>query len=176
VDVCAEDLIKLFLCKQISPSLILAHSFGSDNKYLSYSFNIFYALCISLGGKVCLSYLSKVLGQSSQQGINLKPKDVWIIDSLPGRYSDLSDQKKDESVMKVFDAINKLPRYFPSRDWVISELKDRMGISSSIAQWLGTNVVDVVSPAKVCIHLLLKIVPLQLWRYNTHIFSFMNTF
>jgi pimeloyl-ACP methyl ester carboxylesterase len=108
---CANDLNKLF--HEQSPELVLAHS---------------------LGGKIALKYIELL----QDEGLPL-PENTWILDSLPGLYK--IEDNSDESVQRVISTLDRIPQYFESRKWVVSEIASH-GIPISIAQWLSTSVID----------------------------------
>eukprot|EP01038_Epipyxis_sp_PR26KG_P010881 gene10881-14603_t len=129
---CANDLINLWKSfanntypgnvqhKEVfidPPKIILAHSFG---------------------GKVALLYLKYLIDQNIQL-----PSDVWILDSIPGLYED-SLQNKSQSVLNILLIISRLPKIFPSKEWVISELRSK-GLSQTIILWIATNIIFDIS-------------------------------
>jgi predicted alpha/beta-fold hydrolase len=110
---CVLDLQHLFfseLPNNQTPDVLVGHSFG---------------------GKVVLQYL--------QSSVIRKPRDVWILDSLPGLFDDsVSGISDSESVMGIFDILQKLPKTFSSSTEAISLLVSK-GISKPVAQWLTIN-------------------------------------
>lgn len=96
----------------------------------------------SLGGKVALKYLEILYNEKK----NL-PTNTWILDSLPGKYT-FDDVKSDsQSVPKVIQCLDQITEPFESRKVVMDKLI-QMGISPSIAQWLGTSVIDTPDGSK----------------------------
>jgi len=114
IEKCAKDLKILFNHLNITPSILCGHSFG---------------------GKVALTYISNQI--KTNQPI---PKNTWIIDSIPGLHDTQIQSDNNQSVQKVFHALEVLPKVFISRDWMVSELQVH-DIPKPVAQWLGTNIV-----------------------------------
>lgn len=116
IEQCAYDL-KILIENEIgeTPQMLCAHS---------------------LGGKVALKYLNILYNQKKKL-----PTNTWILDSLPGKYT-FDDVKSDsQSVPRVIESLEQIKEPFESRKVVMDKLI-QMGISSSIAQWLGTSVID----------------------------------
>ena len=67
------------------------------------------------------------------------PATTWILDSMPGIYS--MDATKN-SVMVVLSVVQKIPKKFPSRDWLLEFLIKEHKLTKSLAQWLATNVIS----------------------------------
>lgn len=116
VAACANDIDHLISSTvKRTPDIVFAHSFG---------------------GKVAIKYVEEAL----QAGKPL-PKDIWILDSIPFKYTMQQDAtKKSQSVFYVFDVLRRMPRYFKSREWVVEELCYH-GLEKPIALWLATNIV-----------------------------------
>ena len=129
VQACAQDLSNLITDLDIKPQVMIAHSFG---------------------GKVILEYLKLILESNDNidninKNINL-PENIWILDSLPGPYNDSGNEA---SVSNVLEILQKLPRKFESRKWMISQLTERYQIPQPIALWLGTSVIpSIESPGQ----------------------------
>ncbi|GAQ90339.1 hypothetical protein KFL_006290040 [Klebsormidium nitens] len=85
----------------------------------------------SLGGKVALEY-AKVTAQAENEGA---PKQVWVLDSVPGAVP--SDDAKGD-VERVLDELHSLPEVIPSRKWLVERMKDR-GFSPGLSEWMGSN-------------------------------------
>lgn len=66
------------------------------------------------------------------------PATTWILDSMPGVYS--LDASKN-SVMGVLNVVQKIPKEFKSRDWLLNFLTKEHKLTKPLAQWLATNVV-----------------------------------
>lgn len=79
----------------------------------------------SLGGKVALELLK-----------HLKPKQAWILDSVPG-HVDIDDA----SVKRVLDAVEGLKLPISSRENLIDHLTKHLGFSVQLAHWLASNLV-----------------------------------
>jgi pimeloyl-ACP methyl ester carboxylesterase len=118
---CAQDLQDLFTTELSSqesavPTLLCGHS---------------------LSGKIVLNYLALL---SSQQ--RPLPLNSWILDSLPGPYETSTASSDSQSVAQILSILQTIPVPFPSRHLLIKSLIEQHHISSSIATWLGTSVID----------------------------------
>ncbi len=82
----------------------------------------------------------QLLKSRIDRGLSL-PKDVWILDSMPGPYQIDRKDGLSASVQHVFNTLSILPRVFPSSAYMINELISR-GIDKPVALWLATNIVD----------------------------------
>jgi pimeloyl-ACP methyl ester carboxylesterase len=93
----------------------------------------------SFGGKVVLMYAKLLCGEKRPL-----PKNIWIMDSLPGKYEEerlRHSDNKDRSVSQIISILRAMPRQFQSNQWAIDYLVTQ-GISKPIAQWLATSIVD----------------------------------
>ena len=135
VDSCARDLEQLLLSLQAHPRLLCSHSFG---------------------GKVALTYLRNRLDtfealSGSSESVQVRslmgmPRTTWILDSLPGIYApDLHDTNR-ESVFRIIKVLGTIPEEFESRSWFVNHLLNEHQIELPIAQWLGTGVVNNLTP------------------------------
>ena len=90
----------------------------------------------SFGGKVALSYISKLHEEDESLPLN-----TWIIDSLPGTYhrNSFAQNGDFESVFKVFEVLESLPTHFTSREEMVDSLCTSHGFEKSLALWLATN-------------------------------------
>jgi len=90
----------------------------------------------SFGGKVALSYISKLHEEDESLPLN-----TWILDSLPGTYqrNSLADNGDFESVFKVFEVLATLPTHFTTREEMVDSLCTSHGFEKSLALWLATN-------------------------------------
>lgn len=114
---CAKDLVELFDSMNISPDLLCGHSFG---------------------GKVALAYLQERI--SSKLHI---PSNIWVLDSLPGRYDlEMDRSSNSQSVVQVLEVLEKTPQIFFSRESVTQSFIE-LRVPKAIAQWLATNIVPI---------------------------------
>jgi pimeloyl-ACP methyl ester carboxylesterase len=159
VATCAEDIHNLLtsfhsdgLIREDTSVTLVAHSFG---------------------GKVALKYLElceKLRAADSSHAF--VPVDTWIVDSIPGAHrSNIAHFLEEQAgatvqtqrhaaaemgatniqVEKVLKCLYKLPRTFQSREWCIDALQSETHscrLPPSLAQWLGTSIVDVRTPNK----------------------------
>jgi len=115
---CAMDAERTFKHLGIDcPRIIFAHSFG---------------------GKVAL----QLLKHRFEQKMPL-PKHTWILDSLPGKYSQEQDKRRTkDSIFKVLELVASLPKTFASKEGMINMLLEK-GVERSVALWLATNIVPM---------------------------------
>ena len=109
----SEDVIHFLQEMNVHPTIVFAHSFG---------------------GKVALQLLDIQLKSSSPI-----PAHTWILDSVPGKYSD-KDHHSPNSVSNIINTIRNMPTKFSSRDAMMRDIQSR-DISVNISTWLGTNMV-----------------------------------
>ncbi|PHT71090.1 hypothetical protein T459_26194 [Capsicum annuum] len=88
----------------------------------------------SMGGKVALQYAEScsrgVYGQSS-----LLPKQLWVLDSVPGK---VNPDNSNREVEKVMQTLQSLPSSIPSRRWLVDHML-KLGFSKALSEWLGSN-------------------------------------
>lgn len=89
----------------------------------------------SFGGKVVLQYLKMLIIAKSHL-----PHHVWVLDSLPGLYEKNLDLSHQHSVLNIMQILKELPKDFESKRWIENYLLSK-GISQSVVQWLGGNVI-----------------------------------
>ena len=111
----AEDVSVFLSDKGIQPTIVFAHSFG---------------------GKVAIRFVDTHLKKAFPI-----PAHTWILDSIPGRYSD-KGHNSPNTVSNIIDSIREMPKQFPSREKMIKDIQNK-GISINIATWLGTNMVPL---------------------------------
>ncbi|XP_065857746.1 uncharacterized protein [Euphorbia lathyris] len=88
----------------------------------------------SMGGKVALQFAQSCAGGDYGESVAL-PKQLWILDSLPG---EVSPENSDGEVEKVLKTLQSLPSSFPSRRWLVNHIIE-LGFSKTLAEWIGTN-------------------------------------
>jgi len=81
----------------------------------------------SFGGKVAIEY-------ARQQPARLE--QVWVLDSLPGAQP---AGIEDSEIIRVMNAVRSVPMPATSRRDVTSHLVQQCGLSSGLAEWMGTN-------------------------------------
>ncbi|XP_008243517.1 PREDICTED: protein ABHD11-like isoform X1 [Prunus mume] len=88
----------------------------------------------SFGGKVALQFAqSCVLGH---YGDSAKvPKQLWVLDSLPG---EVNPENRNKEVERVLHTLQSLPSSVPSRKWLMNHLTE-LGFSKSLSHWIGSN-------------------------------------
>lgn len=93
----------------------------------------------SLGGKVVLEFAQKAAMGS--YGVVNPPKQLWILDSVPG---EVPTQNSDGEVERVLAILKGLPKPIPSRRWLADYFVEK-GFSKGLADWLGSNLKRVSS-------------------------------
>jgi pimeloyl-ACP methyl ester carboxylesterase len=117
VDSTAVDLKRLMNHLNISPDVIIGHSFG---------------------GKVALGYV-----QLCQEIGDDLPSAAWIIDSLPRTLQSASpSNNNDESVTRVIGILRSIKLPIPSRDSLVNILVSH-GLSKGLGMWMTTNISPV---------------------------------
>lgn len=81
----------------------------------------------SFGGKVALEF--------ARQGLSSALAQVWVLDSLPGAPADPGDSE----ITRVIAAVRSVPMPAASRRDVTESLVQHSGLSSGLAEWMGTN-------------------------------------
>lgn len=81
----------------------------------------------SFGGKVALEFARQELSGKLQQ--------VWVLDSLPGVHL----TPDDSEITRVIAAVRAVPMPAPTRRAVTEHLTRESGLSSGLAEWMGTN-------------------------------------
>lgn len=76
----------------------------------------------SLGGKVCLEVSQQLM--QSQTGPMPPPRQVWALDTRPGRVAGGAGGLTDD-VEKVLDTVQGIPLPVPSREWLYDYLHQR---------------------------------------------------
>jgi len=87
----------------------------------------------SFGGRVALEYLDLLLDENARREV-CAPKSAWILDSVPGH--------AHSGVRNVIRAVSSVPQPIPSKKELVQNLTD-LGIESSIALWMTTNLVQL---------------------------------
>ncbi|KAL2611154.1 hypothetical protein R1flu_022846 [Riccia fluitans] len=103
--------------------LIKTSSFGWPDIVISHS----------MGGKVALEYSSKAA--AGYYGDALQPKQLWVLDTIPGKIPVVNDFGEVEHVLSTIEG---LPDPLPSRRWLVDYMLEK-GHSRSLAEWLGSN-------------------------------------
>ncbi|KAG2686640.1 hypothetical protein I3843_09G015900 [Carya illinoinensis] len=88
----------------------------------------------SLGGKVALQFSESCARGDYGESIAL-PKQLWVLDSVPG---EVSPENSDAEVEKVLLTLQGLPSSIPSRKWLVSHMIE-LGFSKSLSEWIGSN-------------------------------------
>ncbi|WCJ34280.1 alpha/beta-Hydrolases superfamily protein [Euphorbia peplus] len=88
----------------------------------------------SMGGKVALQFAQSCAAGHYGDSVAL-PKQLWILDSVPG---EVTPENSDGQVEKVLKTLQSLPSSFPSRRWLVNHIIE-LGFSKSLAEWIGTN-------------------------------------
>lgn len=103
----------------------------------------------SLGGKIALRVLSKIVERDGLNGLNasspqrttLPRAQWWTLDTVP---SGVASKADPHGVRKVIDAVAKLPTQFESREELKSLLLGNGNtFPKDLVDWLGTNLVPV---------------------------------
>ncbi|GAB4833363.1 hypothetical protein Ancab_031606 [Ancistrocladus abbreviatus] len=88
----------------------------------------------SMGGKVALQLADSCRNGDYGGSVEL-PKQLWILDSVPGT---LSPENSDGEVEKVLQTLQSLPSPIPSRRWLVDHML-KLGFSKSLSEWIGSN-------------------------------------
>ncbi|CAH9127771.1 unnamed protein product [Cuscuta epithymum] len=88
----------------------------------------------SMGGKVSMQFAQSCSRGDYGQSAEL-PKQVWILDSVPGK---VGRDNSDGEVEKVLHTLKGLPSSIPSRKWLVDSLL-KLGFSKALSEWLGSN-------------------------------------
>ncbi|CAM6017838.1 unnamed protein product [Sphagnum balticum] len=88
----------------------------------------------SLGGKVVLDFTQNAAAGSYGPAV-LLPKQVWVLDSVPG---EVETENSDGEVERVLAALQSMPHPIPSRRWLTNRMQE-LGFSKSFADWMGSN-------------------------------------
>lgn len=88
----------------------------------------------SMGGKVALQFAESCARGDYGDSVSL-PKQLWILDSVPG---EVSPESSDGEVEKVLQTLQSLPSSFPSRKWLVNHMIE-LGFSKSLSEWIGSN-------------------------------------
>lgn len=143
---CAYDLIHLLQHENIkSPHMLFAHSF-SGKVALKYLIEIEHINSYSNSSRSSLLSSSSSTTATSSSRTLFPPSHTWIIDSIPRKYkeddaSSSSSSTSKDSVIHVFEVLNKLPLVFKSKEWMMNELINNHLIEKGVALWLATNIV-----------------------------------
>ncbi|XP_050226424.1 uncharacterized protein LOC126676294 [Mercurialis annua] len=88
----------------------------------------------SMGGKVALQFALSCARGDYGHSVSL-PKQLWVLDSVPG---EVSPESSDGDVEKVLKTLQGLPPSVPSRRWLVNHMIE-LGFSKSLSEWLGSN-------------------------------------
>ncbi|KAJ4890082.1 AB hydrolase-1 domain-containing protein [Raphanus sativus] len=88
----------------------------------------------SLGGKVALQFLESC-ARGDYGASASPPKQVWVLDSVPG---EVKAEHSDGEVEKVLKTLQSLPSPIPSRKWLVDHMVE-LGFSRSLSEWIGSN-------------------------------------
>ncbi|KDP37331.1 hypothetical protein JCGZ_06785 [Jatropha curcas] len=88
----------------------------------------------SLGGKVALQFAQSCARGDYGDSVAL-PKQLWVLDSVPG---EASMKNSDGEVEKVLKTLQSLPSSLPSRKWLVNHMIE-LGFSKSLSEWIGSN-------------------------------------
>lgn len=88
----------------------------------------------SLGGKVALQFARSCAQGDYGDSVQL-PKQLWVLDSVPGK---VSSENSDGEVEKVLQTLQHLPASIPSRKWLVDHMI-KLGFSKSLSDWIGSN-------------------------------------
>ncbi|CAI0430079.1 unnamed protein product [Linum tenue] len=89
----------------------------------------------SMGGKVALQFAESCARGDYGDSATL-PKQLWVLDSVPGK---VSTDNSDGEVEKVLKTLQSLPSSIPSRSWLVNHMVE-LGFSKSLSEWIGTNI------------------------------------
>ncbi|KAI3514262.1 hypothetical protein L1887_12582 [Cichorium endivia] len=85
----------------------------------------------SLGGKVALQHALSCAQGDYGDSAKL-PKQVWVLDSVPGKVENKSQYQELE---KALHALLTLPSPIPSQEWLVSYMID-LGFSKFLSEWI----------------------------------------
>ncbi|KAJ8899557.1 hypothetical protein K2173_018531 [Erythroxylum novogranatense] len=88
----------------------------------------------SMGGKVALQFAQSCARGDYGQSV-VFPKQLWVLDSVPG---EVSTENSDGEVEKVLKTLQSLPSTVPSRRWLVNRMIE-LGFSKSLSGWMGSN-------------------------------------
>ncbi|EEF32059.1 valacyclovir hydrolase, putative [Ricinus communis] len=88
----------------------------------------------SMGGKVALQFANSCARGDYGQSVAF-PKQLWVLDSVPG---EVSPENSDGDVEKVLKTLQSLPSSLPSRKWLVNHMIE-LGFSKSLSEWIGSN-------------------------------------
>ncbi|KAF2307650.1 hypothetical protein GH714_030593 [Hevea brasiliensis] len=88
----------------------------------------------SMGGKVALQFAQSCSRGDYGESVAL-PKQLWVLDSVPG---EVSSENSDGEVEKVLKTLQSLPASLPSRKWLVNHMIE-LGFSKSLSEWIGSN-------------------------------------
>ncbi|TYI32773.1 hypothetical protein ES332_A04G086600v1 [Gossypium tomentosum] len=88
----------------------------------------------SMGGKVALQFAKSCGNRDYGENVKL-PKQLWVLDSVPG---EVTSDNSDGEVEKVLQTLQSLPSTVPSRKWLVNHMLE-LGFSKSLSEWVGTN-------------------------------------
>ncbi|XP_078441133.1 alpha/beta-Hydrolases superfamily protein [Wolffia australiana] len=88
----------------------------------------------SMGGKVALEFAKSCAGGDYGVSVAL-PKQLWVLDSVPGEVVTENIDGEVEGVLKI---LRSLPPWLPSRKWVVDHMVHH-GFSKSLSEWIASN-------------------------------------
>ncbi|XP_057777961.1 uncharacterized protein LOC130996679 [Salvia miltiorrhiza] len=88
----------------------------------------------SMGGKIALEFVQSCANGDYGHNASL-PKQLWVLDSVPGNLISRNDEGEVEKVLQV---LQSLPREIPSRKWLVDHML-KLGFSKSLSEWMGSN-------------------------------------
>jgi pimeloyl-ACP methyl ester carboxylesterase len=88
----------------------------------------------SMGGKVALQFAKSCSNGDYGDSVQL-PKQVWVLDSVPGKVRIDNSEGEVEKVLKV---LQNLSSTIPSRKWLVDYMLN-LGFSKSLSDWIGSN-------------------------------------
>lgn len=106
---CAADLRTLAERLDRAPHVVIGHSFG---------------------GKVAL----ELARQEAEQGARTL-RQLWVLDAVPGSQG----AGTDSEISRMIRAVRSVPVPAESRSAVITHLRQEVGLSNGVAQWMATN-------------------------------------
>lgn len=109
---CAKDLEVLARHLNVSPRVLIGHSFG---------------------GKVAMQFALHA-EQSKLPGA-AKLEQIWVLDSVPGAQA----ETEDSEVSHVIRAVRSVPMPAQSRKEVVDHLTQSASLPGGLAEWMATN-------------------------------------
>lgn len=88
----------------------------------------------SMGGKVALQFAQSCAQGDFGASVQL-PKQLWVLDSVPGKVSPYNSDGEVENVLRT---LQTLPTSIPSRKWMVDHMI-QLGFSKSLSEWIGSN-------------------------------------